>query len=459
MKRFGKKILLLAGITAMIGSYSTSFATEEEKIPTDIMPPTGTIQIVSDTSQGVDNVDIKINATDKIYVKDANGNMIAQSVTNNMMYAVSNHPFDTENKNEAEWHTYVPNTTINVVFDAGALQGRVYAMLKDNSGNTTSIFTGTSTNYEVIFNANAYGVTGMPVSSRDEEMDGTYGKPYAVPNTYPRKSGAFFLGWSTDPYATEGSYLPGDIVPAAAFSVGETELNLYAIWTRDEDGLPKLGEVCEIGDYVRYPVYYENAVYHNTTGNTDDCSYEGWRVIDIDTTTKEVTLLSAGVPLGFTGKKAKDDLPYLTQQANFLKLGTSTRILAKNGLVTETLPDAFKNSYTKKNGSVPDIHALNADDVKTATQGFADKNGDSSIAITSVTTRTSLSSGAYDSLFNIGANYWLADRASGQDLYYVKDDGTVGQAKTETKGIRIVVILNGNIYTDGKDIEGYWNLM
>lgn len=57
----------------------------------------------------------------------------------------------------------------------------------------------------------------------------------------------------------------------------------------------------KIGDYVNYPVYYDNVPAISSTNQQwmPKDEYNGWRILSIDSKNKVVKLISAGVPLNY----------------------------------------------------------------------------------------------------------------------------------------------------------------
>lgn len=81
--------------------------------------------------------------------------------------------------------------------------------------------------YQLIFNANTISaVSNMPMTQYY-----TYGSNATIPTALPTRSGYSFQGWSTSPIATSGdsTYAPG-----STFTMPYNNINLYAIWKREE---------------------------------------------------------------------------------------------------------------------------------------------------------------------------------------------------------------------------------
>ena len=117
-----------------------------------------------------------------------------------------------------------------------------------------------------------------------------------------------------------------------------------------------------VGDYVNYPVYYDNV----STGEMDDCfpvdTYLGWRVLSIEGTGDNayIRLVSAGVPLNYYhGSVAATTVENLTTKFFNIPIDSTSRYTfrdcgfktAQNGTKVTSISDVmglFNNSYTAK---------------------------------------------------------------------------------------------------------------
>ena len=175
-----------------------------------------------------------------------------------------------------------------------------------------------------------------------------------------------------------------------------------------------LADKVEIGDYVNYPVYYDNV-----NGST----LKGWRVIskniDLDgnPSSGTVNLVSAGVPLTYYHKNsASTSVNNLT--VKFLETpftGNDDYTYRKNGFSPYiTLNEIFKNAYTQISGDKLQIRAMKAEDIYTITK------------LTEMTSGWAMNLGdtKYKKLFANGAWYNLAS-AYGSTLWSVFGNGRV----------------------------------
>lgn len=66
----------------------------------------------------------------------------------------------------------------------------------------------------------------------------------------------------------------------------------------------------KVGDYVNYPVYYDNISVQSSTDSsvswTPKDEYNGWRILSIDQERNTVRLISAGIPLSYYHKDASE---------------------------------------------------------------------------------------------------------------------------------------------------------
>ena len=121
----------------------------------------------------------------------------------------------------------------------------------------------------------------------------------------------------------------------------------------------------KVGDYVNYPVYYDNVSALNLSTNqrwTPADKYNGWRILSIDTTNQTVRLISAGVPISY--RHRNDNITSVgnltanffttavnTAEYNFYGSGFKT---AQNGTTITNINDVktlFTNDYTQNYGS------------------------------------------------------------------------------------------------------------
>ena len=102
----------------------------------------------------------------------------------------------------------------------------------DSSGAITVYAKWSQCKYDILFDGNAQGrgnVTGTmrPLTNR------LFGRTYALTSCSYRLSGYVFLGWSTDPNASEPTFLNrtriSDTTLGHTITNGET-VTLYAVW-------------------------------------------------------------------------------------------------------------------------------------------------------------------------------------------------------------------------------------
>lgn len=107
-----------------------------------------------------------------------------------------------------------------------------------------------------------------------------------------------------------------------------------------------------VGDYVNYPVYYDNVgTTNNGTGNIPKDEYNGWRILSIDTTNETVRLVSAGVPLNYTHASNK------TKSVENLTIKFFSTPITSSSVTNDNFSNCgFK---TTENGTmITDINAL-----------------------------------------------------------------------------------------------------
>lgn len=176
-----------------------------------------------------------------------------------------------------------------------------------------------------------------------------------------------------------------------------------------------LADKVEIGDYVNYPVYYDNV-----NGST----LKGWRVIskniDLDGNPSPgtVNLISAGVPLTYHhANSTNESVENLT--TNFLEtpfMTSTVRTYRKTGFLPYvSLTKTFKNKYTNVSGEKIQVRAMKAEDIYRVT------------GLTEMQTRgtMNLNDIKYNKLFSNGFTYYLASAYDFNYLWYVYDNGNV----------------------------------
>lgn len=222
--------------------------------------------------------------------------------------------------------------------------------------------------------------------------------------------------------------------------LGDT-INLYAVWTTRGSDLGKLSSVVQIGDYVNYPVVYDN-MYTSVT-------YNGWRVLSVDSD-GTVNLVSAGIPLTYyhvIGEPA-ESVEALT--TNFLTTQITDSGIGYRKMGFDpylTLTEVFTNKYTKlaEDGVTPVVKAMTKEDIDT-------------VYGTTKTYGEYLTESKYNGLFGIGAGYWLASAYSSDHLWYVSSSGNLYSSSDYEYGVRPVVSLKSEVRYNGKNEIGAWNI-
>ncbi|MBQ8379821.1 MAG: BspA family leucine-rich repeat surface protein, partial [Clostridia bacterium] len=338
---------------------------------------------------------------------------------------------------------------------------KIYAIFKDANGNTSLIYEEDAENTQnIVFNAN--GGFGVP-----ENIDTTrvHGMSYILPTDAPYKRGYTFLGWSTDSKATVPSYREGDAVPPDASLGTEDETTLYAIYGTDLSTFPDLVDVVEVGDYVNYPVYYDNPVphafYKNEPTVGSDAILHGWRVLSKDKENGIVKLVSAGVPLSFYfgSSEATVIANKLASTTEFLNIDFAYRTSGyfdTNGFSTyNSLVDAFTNKYTVINSDIPEVRSMTKDDVDNLYQYFNNTTKTPAYA-------EMLNDIKYKDMLAIPGSlshspYYLATvYAYDSKLYNVGLD--LYSHENHMLGVRPVVTLRPDVKAIGQNINGAWDI-
>ena len=176
-----------------------------------------------------------------------------------------------------------------------------------------------------------------------------------------------------------------------------------------------LADKVEIGDYVNYPVYYDNV-----NGST----LKGWRVIskniDLDGNPSPgtVNLVSAGVPLTYHhANSTNESVENLT--TNFLEtpfMTSTVRTYRKTGFLPYvSLTKTFKNKYTNVSGEKIQVRAMKAEDIYRVT-GLTEMQTGGTMNLNDI---------KYNKLFSNGFTYYLASAYDFNYLWYVYDNGNV----------------------------------
>ena len=458
---FWKGLLMTGGALALISG--SAFAFPESSIKTyyenDVTPPWGRIVITGATEVSNVNYVDRQQVEVQIYAADD------MCKDNEIQYYLSTSEISDTAK-ITDWEDYSTGLKVNVTLPSTTSLNKIYAVFRDLNGNTSLIFSGSNLEQTITYDANASDAT-MATGLASKR---TYGAPFVVTTQSPKRDGYFFKGWGLSASATTPNFYAGDVIPADMSIGTDSAATLYAIWTTSVDDLPKLADVVKVGDYVNYPVYYDNVSDDDRFVST----YKGWRVIskDVDIDGNEavgtVNLVSAGVPLTYCHYE------YST---------TSVKNLAINFLTTsfhasnnnqyrktgfnpyQTLTQIFTNKYTDtyandtsvtyltyssntvtgtKSAGTLKVRAMTQDDIKLITGGST----------------SGLSDASYQELFKIDAHYWLASAGlNGSNyLWCVSNRGSVSSGYDYEFGVRPVVSLKSDIKSNGTDMIGAWNI-
>ena len=451
---FTKGLLMTAGMVAVLsGSAKAAY------YDNDVTPPWGRLVITSapevNNVSYVDRQEIEV----QIYAADD------KCKDNEIKYYLSTSEISDTSK-ITDWKDYSTGLKVNVTLPSTTSLNKIYAVFKDANGNTSIIYSGSNVEQTITYNVNASDATMVTGLSSKR----AYGEHFVVTTQSPRREGYFFKGWGLSASDTTSSFYPGDIIPADMSIGTDSTATLYAIWTTEKGDLPKLADVVKVGDYVNYPVYYDNVTVSGYTS-----TYKGWRVLskDVDIDGNEsigtVNLVSAGVPLTYRGSGLSainvENLTINFLTTSFYASNSHTyRITGFNPY--KTLTQVFTNKYTAtyasditvtyptydstvtgtKTAGTLKVRAMTMDDIKRAT------------GLSSISEKNRLTDARYQNLFNLGAYYWLASVYSSGLLWLVYDDGYVYFNNASEEGVRPVVSLKSEVVATGTDTIGSWNI-
>ena len=209
-----------------------------------------------------------------------------------------------------------------------------------------------------------------------------------------------------------------------------------------------LADKVEIGDYVNYPVYYDNV-----NGST----LKGWRVIskniDLDGNPSPgtVNLVISGVQLTYYHTYHDSSISIENLTTKFLEtpftLNTSYTYRKNGFLQYVTLEYIFKNEYTNLVGEKLQIRALKAEDIYLIT-GLTEMIYGNSMNLDNI---------KYNNLFSNGAGYWIASSYTPRVLWRI-ENGRVYNPGSFEGGIRPVVSLKSEARATSIDLIGAWNI-
>jgi len=436
-----RKILIACGLIAgMCGNLAQA---TENYYENDVTPPWAKLTVRGAVElNGVNYVNSEEAIID-IYAKDD------KCFDDEIKYYISTTPIEDIGKIE-DWKSYRVGATERIDISSKGETNVVYAVFKDKNGNTSHVYTGESYVQTVVYDVNTTDEVEFMSGANGKRY---YGAPYIITTQVPKREGYYFLGWSTSSTA-DASYYAGDIVPAEV-PIGTNETaTLYAVWSTDVTKLPLLSEVVNIGDYVDYPVVYDNVVTYTSASGTSYVSpYEGWRVIGKEAE-GTVNLVSAGCPLSFYNwTNQANSIPALT--TNFLTTpfsGSDKATYRKTGFTPYlTLTETFTNKYTQTDSStgLPKVRSMVQEDVFKVT-GYTEILSGYEMG---------LNDKKYTNLFHNKGCYWLASPypANANNLWNVDNIGGVYVSNREF-GVRPVVSLKSTVRANGTDAMGVWKI-
>lgn len=414
MKNFKKWIM---GVTAVAGLTVGSQVCRDSVYANqvDIVPPKGALSIVGATyKDGVFytdavNVTLSIEALDEV------------TATENIMMMLSDTAITgTIAVDDEKWEPYAmtkPWTLKNTTSE-----NLIYLYLKDEANNISpNIVLDTASTFTITYAGEG---ENMPAAKTAQ-----YGMLFNVAIQEPTLEGKYFLGWS-ETLGGSVQWLSDSVMEAKYIKGDKT---LYAVWA---DVPPTLAAQVEIGDYVNYPVPYDNVYSYNSGYKS---SYTGWRVLDIDG--DNVTLVSAGTPLQYYhGANSAQSIENLT--INLLSGDEYTDgefVFDNHGFTSNKLTTVFGNEFTES--------------VSSMTKADVDKIlGETSVSGTSLV--------KCGSLLHNNTYYWLATAYNSTHVWNVYgNSGTVrGYNGNISFGVRPKVSLISGIKTSGRNVSGVWEL-
>lgn len=189
-------------------------------------------------------------------------------------------------------------------------------------------------------------------------------------------------------------------------------------------------DVAKVGEYVNYPVAYENV----TLENGQVSAMCGWRVIK--KYHDYVYLISAGTPLALSFSKEDDTNEGHDKIRALLKWDMDSAPFTANGFINQSsVTKAFVNRYTL------DINIAVAEDFE---------------SVLGATISPNISNLPKKDLLLNGTNLYLLSWYD--QLCLLEQDGKFSPHKYGSFGVRPIVTLKPNILTKGKDENGIWQL-
>ena len=228
-----------------------------------------------------------------------------------------------------------------------------------------------------------------------------------------------------------------------------------------------------VGNYVNYPVYYDNVYTDNNNSGykADNTIYASkWRILSIDTTTNEVTLISAGVPIRYnpaltsgnpwikSAENLKDNffgIEFGTVGGTFRDDSGFKTTLSETAYLnsTESIKSLFENNYTKTKEAgesiVPDVSAM--------TKEYIDEVFGTTSSSTSIAANDLLAVPCDNNNLENYSQIWLASVGNNNNKLWSIDQTGNMKAVTnlnQTFGVRPVVTIKSTVtYTEGTSIN------
>ena len=243
-------MILLAIIINVMTISSLTFATSMSSTETvstgqivDVTAPRGRIKLLNTEVKNGSNYASGTEVEVEIYAKDD------KCTDSEIKYYLSTTSISELGEIADEsWKSYLLDSNgkcIEKITISGEEVSNICAVFKDATGNTSAIYNGEDTKYEVVYDTGLESQDGsgggMPAGIN---TTGYYGMPFVVTSQIPKKEGYSFKGWSTNPNATVGSYGPGSIIPANVFKGAGKTITLNAIFKSDKIvDIENLGEI------------------------------------------------------------------------------------------------------------------------------------------------------------------------------------------------------------------------
>lgn len=415
MNKFSK---LLFGGGAILGSFALACAMPNVAYAaSDITPPRGIITVEGATLRDGVYYTSSTSVTLNIDVEDDT------TAKENIKMIVSGSPVTGEQAlNDANWEPFTSTKTWTLTDLQGS--NKIYLYLKDEAENISpNIVVDASSTFTVTYAGEG---ENMPAPKKAK-----YGMLFNIAIEEPTLEGKYFLGWSLTQNGSVQWLSDGVIEPKYI----KGDITLWAIYA---DEAPSLASQVQIGDYVDYPVYYDNVYTNNETASYKS-TYTGWRVIDVSGDV--VKLVSAGTPLTYYYEnRAENSVKALTE--NFLT--TTYGGNNQGGIYTYYL--SLESAFGGAAGPY-------TDSVRSMTKDDLDK-------VICETTTNDFGIRRYGSLVFNDTCYWLATAYDSSHIWNVRAyyGSVINYAQYLSFGVRPIVSLKSSVKTRGRNICGVWQL-